>query len=505
VEDIMRRKDRVAAALICCIAAGCGGGGSSGSVAPPVPGPPPPPSQQHAARLPAGDTSVVITWDHQLLQAVRDTKPAPTVVARVLAVVHTAEYDAWAAYDNVAAGTRLGSALRRPAAERSLGNKEIAVSFAAYDALVDLFPAERALFDTALRGLGFDPANASSTDLTQAAGIGNAAANAVLAFRHHDGSNQLGDLNPGAYSDYTGYAPVNTAASVTDPNRWQPLLVTGQNGVAALQKFATPQWGRVTPFALSRGDALRPGPPPAYGSAERQSEIAEMVQMSAALGDREKATAEYWMDGPNSELPPGHWCVFADYVGLRDHHGIDEDVKLLFALSNAELDASIAVWDAKRAYDSARPITGVHYRYAGTTITAWAGPGKGTQQIDGAAWQPYQPTWVVTPPFAEYLSGHSAFSSAAAEILKDFTGSDTFGYSHVVLAGSSRVEPGTAPAASVSFTYATFSDAADEAGISRRYGGIHFRSGDVVSRDLGRSVARLAWAKALRYFSGQSS
>lgn len=503
----MRRNGRLLWALMCSLLAACGGGGgrSASTLPPSVPvTPTPAPSQDHAARLPTGDTSVVITWDHALLQAVRDVKPAPTVVARALAVVHTAEYDAWAAYDAVAAGTRLAGALRRPAAERTLANKEIAVSYAAYDALADLFPTERALFDQTLRTLGFDPLAAPS-GAGNATSIGHTAAGSVLDFRHHDSSNQTGDMHAGAYTDYTGYAPVNTPSQIVDPNRWQPLLVTNLSGQTATQTFSTPQWGRVTPFALPSGDALRPPPPPAYGSPQRQSEIDEMVQMSASLGDREKAIAEYWMDGPNSELPPGHWCMFADYVGQRDHHGIDEDVKLLFALSNAELDASIAVWDAKRAYDSARPITGVRYRYAGTTITAWAGPGKGAQQIDGAAWQPYQPSWVVTPPFAEYVSGHSAFSSAAAEILRDFTGSDAFGYSHVVLAGSSRVEPGTAPATSVTFNYASFSDAADEAGISRRYGGIHFRSGDLVSRDLGRSVGRMAWVKALRYFSGLSS
>jgi hypothetical protein len=470
---------------MCCILAGCGGGGSSGTM-------PPPPGAPHA-KLPAGDTSVVVTWDHALLQAVRDIKPAPTVVARALAIVHTAEYDAWSAYDAVAVGTRLSGGLRRPLAERTLANKEIAVSYAAYDALADLFPTERPLFDQTLRTLGFDPPG-TANDTSIPTTTGHAAASAVLAATHRDGSNQMGDLHAGAYTDYTGYAPVNTAAQVNDPDHWQPLVVTNQLGQTATQTFSTPQWGRVATFALSRGDALRPPPPPAYASAQRQSEIDEMVSMSASLGDREKAIAEYWMDGPTSELPPGHWCMFADYVGQRDHHGIDEDVKLLFALSNAELDAGIAVWDAKRAYDSARPITDVRYRYAGTKITAWAGPGKGAQQIDGAAWQPYQPSWVVTPPFAEYVSGHSAFSTAAAEILKDFTGSDAFGYSHVVLAGSSRVEPGTAPATSVTFTYATFSDAADEAGISRRYGGIHFRSGDLVSRDLGRAVGRLVWA-----------
>ena len=500
----MLRKTRLVSALIACILAGCGGGGGSHATLPPVIGPSPTPSAPPAgAKLPSGDTSVVITWDHALLQSVRDVKPAPTVVSRALAVVHTAEYDAWAAYDAVAAGTRLGGALRRPAAERTQANKEIAVSYAAYDALADLFPSERAVFDQTLRTLGFDP-SAVSNDATNPMNVGHTAASAVLAFRHRDGSNQMGDLHAGAYTDYTGYAPVNTPAQIVDPDRWQPLLVTLQNGQTVTQVFSTPQWGRVAAFALPAGDALRPAPPPAYATAQRQAEIDEVVQMSAALGDREKAIAEYWMDGPNSELPPGHWCIFADYVGQRDHHGVDEDVKLLFALANAELDAGIAVWDAKRAYDSARPITDIRYRFAGAKITAWAGPGKGAQQIDGVAWQPYQPSYVVTPPFAEYVSGHSAFSSAAAEILKDFTGSDAFGFSHVVLAGSSRVEPGLAPATSITFTYATFSDAADEAGISRRYGGIHFRSGDLVSRDLGRAVGRLAWAKAQRYFSGQT-
>lgn len=492
----MRTHALMALVLGAAVLAGCGGGSAAL--------PPGMVDSTHAARLPAGDTSVVITWDHAFLQSVRTLKPGPTVVSRGLAVLHTAEYDAWAAYDATALGTRLGAALRRPARERTLSNKEIAVSYAAYRALTDLFPSERAAFDDTMRTLGFDPAPSSAPRLSPI-GIGNTAADAVLAFRHGDGSNQLGDLHAGAYSDYTGYVPVNTPSNIVDPNRWQPLLVTAQNGQSAAQVFTTPQWGRVVPFALPRGDSVRPGPPPAYGSAQRQSEIDELVSISAALDDRSKSIAEYWMDGPNSELPPGHWCIFADFVGQRDHHGIDEDVKLLFALSNAELDAGIAVWDAKRVYDSARPVTDIRYRYAGKNIVAWAGPGLGSRTIDGAAWSPYQPSWVVTPPFAEYLSGHSAFSSAAAEILKSFTGSDVFGYSHVVPAGSSRVEPGTTPAHDITFTYATFSDAADEAGISRRYGGIHFLSGDLVSRQVGRTVGRMAWQKASALFAGRAS
>src|SRR5437762_13591317 len=112
--------------------------------------------------------------------------------------------------------------------------------------------------------------------------------------------------------------------------------------------------------------------------------------------------------------------------------------------------------------------------FGGRPVKAWAGPYQGTKPIDGAAWIPYQPTTFPTPPFAEFSSGHSNFSAAGAEILRLFTGSDRFGSSVTVPRGSSRVEPGLAPARDVTLTWETFSDAATQAGLSRRYGGIHF-------------------------------
>src|SRR2546428_3145454 len=163
--------------------------------------------------------NVVLQWNDDLLQAVRNTKFAPMFTARALAIVHTCMFDAWAAYDSVAVGSRLGGTLRRPAKKRTLANKEKAISFAAYRALVDLFPTQKTiLFDPRMASLGYDPSDGSVD-----AGIGNAAADAVIAFRHHDGSNQLGDLHAGAYSDYSGYEPVNDPDHLNDPNRWQPL------------------------------------------------------------------------------------------------------------------------------------------------------------------------------------------------------------------------------------------------------------------------------------------
>src|SRR2546425_8459841 len=91
--------------------------------------------------------------------------------------------------------------------------------------------------------------------------------------------------------------------------------------------------------------------------------------------------------------------------------------------------------------------------------------------MDGADGELSQPVAFIPPPFPEFISGHSTFSAAGAEVLKSFTGSDAFGASATVRAGSSKVEPGATPAADVTLSWATFSEAADEAGISRRYGG----------------------------------
>jgi hypothetical protein len=458
-----------------------------------------------AARADTGD-SVVLQWNAALLQAIRDTHPGPPMCARELAVVNTCTYAAWAAYDPIAVAPYLGGTLRQPAAARTLANKSQAISFAAYRALVDLFPqpAEVAMFGAMMRQLGYDPAE-TSTDPITPAGVGNMAAMVVLDARHHDGSNQLGDMHPGAYSDYTGYQSVNTADRILDPTRWQPLRVSDGKGGTVVQKYIGPQWGLVTPFALTSGSQFRPGPPAPRWSMEFVLQAQQLIDISAHLTDRQKMIAEYWADGPSSELPPGHWCLFAEYVSHRDHYTVDQDARMMFALANAVFDASIAAWDAKRAYDSVRPVTLIHALYKGHMIRAWAGPKLGTRWIRGEDWQPYQAPTVVTPPFPEYVSGHSSFSAAAAEILKRFTGSDFFGDSVTLPAGSSKFEAGKVPAQPVTLSWPTFTDAANEAGISRRYGGIHFELGDIVARRMGRKVGAAVWEKALTYFNGTAA
>ena len=445
----------------------------------------------------ANANSVVNQWNDAILDAIRTTKPTPPVVARALAITHTCIYDAWTAYDSTSQASELGKKLKRPLSEQNDINKSEAISYAAHTCLRDLFPSQTDKFDNLMITLGYTPTQ-NTTDVRTPAGIGRVSAKAVLMFRHRDGSNQLGNLHAGAYSDYTGYQPINTPQSIVDPNHWQPLEINGQ-----IQNFITPHWGKVIPYALTSGSQFRSTlRPPAdyYREPDRyERQATEILGYTAHLTDEKKAIAEYWADGPSSELPPGHWTLIANNcVSIPREYTLDQDVKMFFAMTNALFDASIATWDAKRYFDYVRPITAIRFLFAGQTVASWQG------SIDGANWQPYQAANFITPAFAEYISGHSAFSSSAAETLKLFTGSDFLHCYATVEAGSSKVEPGLVPEHDVTLYWATFSDAADEAGLSRRYGGIHFVDGDLESRKLGRLIANQAWKKTQRLFNSSN-
>ncbi|MEK6720192.1 MAG: vanadium-dependent haloperoxidase [Chloroflexota bacterium] len=274
-----------------------------------------------------------------------------------------------------------------------------------------------------------------------------------------------------------------------------------------------------------------------------------------------RVMAEFWADGPKSETPPGHWNTIANVVSDElapdlqiggEGPTLDRlqwDVKLYFALNGAVHDAAIAAWGLKGYYDSSRPISLI--RYLGETrddgdrqvltpvpgliefitpettapgqrhealagheseiaIRAWAGiPEDPKTQVGGVrwmlagAWVPYQLPTFVTPAFAGYISGHSTFSRAAAEVLTGFTGSEYFpgGVSgYTISPGSLKFEAG--PTKDVRLEWGTYYDAADQAGQSRIWGGIHIQADDFTGRRIGAECGINAWALAQRYYTG---
>lgn len=486
----------ISAALAAC-------GGSDGVAVGPTAQPLPPQS------------GTVTGWTQTALQAVRTAKPGPPMAARSFAVMYTCMYNAWCAYDALAQPTRPGQSPRRPFSERSGANKAMAISFAAYTALVDQFPSQKPAFDAYLASLGYGQTLAPA-DPAGPATLGTAAARLEIDFCHADGANQLGDLTASGtpYADYTGYVPKNPPMIVSAPTpldaipapgNWQPLTYTDAAGVVRAPLFTGAAWERVKPFALSAGDQFRPGAPAAYGTAQYEEQTRHIVEVQAGLTEEQKVIAEYWADGPNSELPPGHWLLFATTISERDRHTDDDDIRMFFALANAMADAAIAAWDAKRAYDSVRPITAVRYLLHGQTINGYGplGPAGGLRQIAAETWVPYQPVTFPTPAFPEHVSGHSTFSAAAAQVLRSFTGSDRFGAYYTKPARSMTVEPGL-PQSDLTLTWSTFSAAATQAGLSRIYGGIHFDNGNSAGQSLGTKVGAQAFARAQALWQGRA-
>ena len=285
----------------------------------------------------------------------------------------------------------------------------------------------------------------------------------------------------------------------------------------------------------------------------------------ARRGDYGRVIAEFWSDGPDSETPPGHWNVLANDISADPRlerqlggegpslDALEWDVKLYLALNGAMHDAAIAAWGSKAVYDYVRPISMIRLmgrlgqssdpdgpayspwglplepglvelisaestqpgeRHAHLadhqgqiTIRAWSAAADGSggvRWIRAVEWTPYQAETFVTPSFPAYVSGHSTFSRAGAEVLTAFTGSAFFpgGLGSYSVPANEFLDFDVGPSAELTLQWATYFDAADEASISRLHGGIHVPADDFKGRIMGSRIGQDAFARALLYFAG---
>jgi hypothetical protein len=295
-------------------------------------------------------------------------------------------------------------------------------------------------------------------------------------------------LNPAITQDFT-----NTS-QYPAPLHWTPLVLNGANKL-----YATPRWNDVSSTCLTaqnESDLSGLAAPFFPNTADRQTEIADLVSITANLTDHQKVIAEWWAGGPNTVTPPGimmwYWKTYMATYNIATTYGIRA-----FMLSGLEatiglFEAGRVVWSQKLGYTQNRPIQEIRRTYRGQTVTGYDGQG-----ISGELWLPYQEPSFVTPPFPDFPSGHSAFSTIFSDVMATWFGdaintSKTVTLSDLKLVtpdlttaqqnpfgtivfptGSSRVQPGIVPAQPITISFTSWSELAESAGISRQYGGIH--------------------------------
>ena len=388
---------------------------------------------------------VVLQWNDVLLDAVRVDKTAPPKASRDMAIVHTAIYDAVNSIDREYA-PYLTMVDVHPRA-----SKEAAVVSAAYETLVVLFPAQKTAFDARrMSSLAEIQDGRAETDGINA---GKAVAALILAQRATDGSSTTVTWTPG-----------------TDPGDWQPTP-------PAFASPLLPQWGDVQPWTMRSGTQFQPGAPPLVTSEKYATDFNQVKQIGSATSTTrttdQTAIAQFWANGPGTSAPPGHWNVIAQTVAENRHTSLEENARLFALLNIALADAAIVSWDAKYEFDMWRPVTAIQQ----------ADTDNNSKTVAIAGWTPL----LVTPPFPTYTSGHSTFSGAGAAVLKAFFKTDKIRF--VVPSETSGI-------ADRSFT--SFTQAADESGISRIYAGIHFNFDNTAGLQSGKRLGNYVAASFLK-------
>jgi hypothetical protein len=393
----------------------------------------------------------VLAWNRITLDTIRATRLDPPRATRTLAMVHLAIFDAV----NGIAGVYEPYHVRDPAPPGA--SLYAAAAVAAYTVLVGLYPERRDRLADAL-----DASLASlrpNTARWKGEMWGHRVGEAILRERSDDGA---GARVP--------YAPSGKLGA------WQP---TPPGFAPAL----APQWPLVRPFAMACGDQFRAEPPPGPRSVEFVAAFREVALVGGADSpvrtSDQTESAFFWDDGPGSVTLPGHWQVIAQDLAERRAEDLLENARLFALLGMAQADAVISAWDSKYAYDHMRPITVVR---AGAQCHPAIGP---------------DPTWtslLPVPPVPSYTSEHSAVSAASARVLALHVGSDEIGFS-----GTSP-DPQRWPEAlnDAVRRWSSLSAAAEEAGQSQIYAGVHWQYDHQAGMTAGRALGSYVFENFLR-------
>jgi hypothetical protein len=380
---------------------------------------------------------VVTDWNMLMIEAIRVDNSAPPLGSRNLAILHTAMYDAVNSIEPTHAPYKF-KLEATPGA-----SPEAAAAGAAYAICKSLYRSfnarAHALFSQ------FHARSIHDARYTNGIAVGNRIAELTLRSRENDGANTQ-----------VPYIPS------TEPGQWRRTPPT-------FRAPLSPHWGRLKPFGIRAVDPFMPPPPPSLESPEYAEAVNELKALggkkSSLRSDEQAEIATFWSDFNYTSTPPGHWQSIAQEIVQERQISLSDSARLFALLSIAQADSAIVCWEAKYRYNFWRPVTAIQR----------ADQDNNDRTERDTAWIPL----LDTPPFPSYVSGHSIFSKASAEILTRFFGKDEMEFD-----AKSDSMPG------VVRKFQSFASCADEIGTSRVYGGIHFGFDNVQGKECGRKIGQ---------------
>ncbi len=404
---------------------------------------------------------VLGTWIRLALELVRHTPTmTPPVASRALAYLGVGCFEALASGDAtlVSLSGQVQGLGALPGRTPGQGHDTAVIMNTVLDGLIHAFflntgPSGQRALQTLTARLARQAASGLADDVVAASrGYGAALARAVLDWSANDG---------GAVIDNLGFPRHWTVSD--QPGHWLPT-----SKIALQQAPLLPDWGRNRTFALASVEGLSMPDPTPYSedpASRFYAEAKEVHDTVVHLTEEQGFIARFWSDDPMlSYTPPGHWTAILMQVASEKSWSLTEQVEALALMGMVQADAFIGCWAMKYRYDLVRPVTYI-------------------QKLIDPAWTPI----LITPPFPEYPSGHSVQSAAGAAMLTHLFGGDY-----------AFTDESPAPDGVPQRSFASFNAAADEAAISRLYGGIHFRPAIEQGQALGRRIASHAMALKTR-------
>lgn len=338
---------------------------------------------------------------------------------------------------------------------------------------------------------------------------------AYLTNRDNDGWKQAKDLNGSLpneqnviYADNSSSQNLNNLPQL---NKWTPLSINGKT-----KNYLTPEWGTVNSGVLNDDDTkqLLDDTNELYPSDYAyEKEMEDVISITANLKDNEKVIAEFWAGGPGTVTPPGMWIVFLDLFMRSNRFSLYEEIKNYVIVSTGIYQAGIYAWKLKREHMQARPIQKIRQRILGNNnIQDW------NSQTSGEFWLPYQELDFVTPPFPDFVSGHSTFSATASKLFCYLFGTDliilenpivnsdvinylcpiledvnNFTLNNIFVRPNNSKVKNTVPLSAIRLNWNSWSEMANSSGRSRILGGIHCESSNQAGLFLGNKIGDKIW------------